>query len=157
MNKKTFGQIIRELRWKKGMTKRDICGDEKELSIRQLTRLERGQSKPTLTKIRYLAEQLKVSSYLLMEDYQELPQDYLNLKYRVLRMAGFGDEKYLQLKDSYLEKIYECYLVTPFDSMREELFNSHIWSRFLYVYIGKYDYLATGCGNSWACCFTMSF
>ncbi|MEW4354271.1 hypothetical protein AB1I63_05145 [Streptococcus pneumoniae] len=109
MSKKTFGQTIRELRCERGLTKRDICGDETALSIRQLTRLEADRSKPTLTKIRYLADKLEVPSYVLMEDYQELPQEYLNLKYQVLRMEGFGDQKRRQIKDSCLEKIYDYY------------------------------------------------
>lgn len=104
---KTFGQIVRTLREEKGLSREMLCGDEKELSVRQLVRLEKGESKPTLTKIEYLADRLAVPIYQLMEDYVELPKRYLDLKYLVMRMGLFGQSTLVAQKEAYLLEMYE--------------------------------------------------
>ena len=58
---KNFGIKVRELRAEKGLTKEIFCQDETELSIRQLTRIENGQSLPTLNKVVFIAKRLGVS------------------------------------------------------------------------------------------------
>ncbi len=50
MNDKEFGQRVRQLRETASLTREQFCGDELELSVRQLTRIEAGTSKPTFQK-----------------------------------------------------------------------------------------------------------
>ncbi|WP_153055069.1 helix-turn-helix domain-containing protein, partial [Streptococcus suis] len=49
MNDKEFGQRVRQLRETASLTREQFCGDELELSVRQLTRIEAGTSKPTFS------------------------------------------------------------------------------------------------------------
>lgn len=50
-----FGKHMKELRRTLKMTKEEFCGDEIELSVRQLTRIESGISTPTLEKVVFIA------------------------------------------------------------------------------------------------------
>ena len=58
---KAFGEKVRQLREERGISREAFCGDETELSIRQLYRVETGQSIPTLNKVTYIAQILGVS------------------------------------------------------------------------------------------------
>lgn len=104
---RTFGKIVKSLREERKLSREDLCGDESELSVRQLTRLEQDQSRPTLTKIQYIAKGLGVPSYKLMADYKELPARYLNLKYLLIRNSLFRLEDKIAEKELYLAEIYE--------------------------------------------------
>lgn len=57
-----FGKKIKRLRLAKKISRSEFCGDESELSIRQLIRIENGESRPILTKLKYIAERLGCSS-----------------------------------------------------------------------------------------------
>lgn len=54
-----FGKRVKELRQLRDITKEAFCGDETELSVRQLTRIENGVSTPTLAKVIFIAQQLE--------------------------------------------------------------------------------------------------
>ncbi len=54
MNDKEFGQRVRQLRESASMTREQFCDDELELSVRQLTRIEAGTSKPTFQRFSIL-------------------------------------------------------------------------------------------------------
>ncbi|MEW4354273.1 hypothetical protein AB1I63_05155 [Streptococcus pneumoniae] len=108
-SQKSFGQIIREVRQAQGLSIEDVCGDEKALSVRQLIRLEQGVSRPTLTKIEYLANRFGIPAYTLMADYIALPQRYLDLKYLLMRISLFQQEEKIPQKEAYLTEIYETY------------------------------------------------
>ena len=43
-----FGEKIRLMREEKGISREEFCGDETELSVRQLARIELNQSIPNL-------------------------------------------------------------------------------------------------------------
>ena len=45
-----IGQKIKEIRIEKGISRPDFCGDEQELTVRQLSRIESGASQPSLPK-----------------------------------------------------------------------------------------------------------
>ena len=78
MPNQEFGQRLKELRKAKGLTKEALCGDESKLSVRQLTRLESGQSQPTLRTLEYLTECLGISLTELIgrEHMNHLPSEY---------------------------------------------------------------------------------
>ncbi|WP_158527561.1 helix-turn-helix domain-containing protein, partial [Streptococcus gallolyticus] len=56
-----FGIKVRALREKKGISREEFCGDETELSVRQLARIESNQSIPNLSKAQFIANQLGVT------------------------------------------------------------------------------------------------
>ncbi|WEM63323.1 helix-turn-helix transcriptional regulator [Streptococcus parauberis] len=55
-----LGDKIKAIRLGKKLTRESICGDETELSVRQLVRIEQNQSLPTLAKLVYLAKVLDI-------------------------------------------------------------------------------------------------
>lgn len=109
MDNKEFGTKIRSLREQKNLTREEFCGDETELSVRQLSRIESGESKPTLAKITYIANRLEKSLYEVMPDYVSLPEKYLKLKYDVLRTPTYEEEKKIDWRDEILTEIYDTY------------------------------------------------
>ena len=116
MDNKEFGLKIRTLREEKGITREDFCGDETELSVRQLARIESGESKPTFTKITFIASGLGMSLYELMPDYVDLPEEYLALKYDVLRTPTYEENKKIDWRDKILSEIYNRF----YDELPEE-------------------------------------
>ncbi|HEP1439119.1 TPA: helix-turn-helix transcriptional regulator, partial [Streptococcus pyogenes] len=56
-----FGGKVKVLRLEKRISREDLCGDESELSVRQLARIELGQSIPSLSKVIFIAKALNVS------------------------------------------------------------------------------------------------
>lgn len=109
MNDTEFGQKVRKMREEQGLTREQFCGDELDLSVRQLTRIEAGASKPTLSKIQYIATRLGTSLYGLMPDYVDLPEAYTKLKYEVLRTATYGEPSKVKRRDRILTEIYDDY------------------------------------------------
>ena len=89
---KAFGEKVRQLREERGISREAFCGDETELSIRQLYRVETGQSIPTLNKVTYIAQILGVSIGELTDGKTfELPARYKELKYLLLRTPTYGN------------------------------------------------------------------
>lgn len=60
--KSEIGKKLRRLREEKGMTREVLCNDESELTVRQLVRIEKGESLPSLKKIRIYCEYAGYSS-----------------------------------------------------------------------------------------------
>ncbi len=106
-----FGKKIKELRLSKKMSRPEFCGDESELSVRQLIRIENGESRPTLAKLTYIADRLGIEDYKLMPDYKELDKEYLELKYFLMRTPTYGDENLSKKKELVFDQIFEKYYV----------------------------------------------
>ena len=84
MEVKKFGNKIRILREKKGISREEFCGDETELSVRQLARIELNQSIPNLSKAQFIANRLGVKLGTLTDgDSLEFPKRYKELKYLI--------------------------------------------------------------------------
>ncbi|MGT2743279.1 helix-turn-helix domain-containing protein [Streptococcus plurextorum] len=108
--KKEFGEKVQRLRQEKGLTREELCGDEIELSVRQLARIESGQSLPTLAKVQYISEKLGVSVGSLTDgENLELPKRYKELKYQILRLPTYADEERLQLREEQFDEILNVY------------------------------------------------
>lgn len=117
MEVEKFGEKVRLLREEKGISREEFCGDETELSVRQLARIELSQSVPNLSKASFIANQLGVKLGVLTDgDSLELPKRYKELKYLILRTPTYKDEKRLLLKDSYFDEIYADF----YDNLPEE-------------------------------------
>ncbi|HEL9634549.1 TPA: helix-turn-helix domain-containing protein [Streptococcus suis] len=116
MNDKGFGQRVRQLRETASLTREQFCDDELELSVRQLTRIEAGTSKPTFSKIQYIATRLGMGLYELMPDYVSLPERYSKLKFDVLRTPTYENEELMEKRADMMTEIYDDY----YDDLPEE-------------------------------------
>ncbi|HES9068972.1 TPA: transcriptional regulator Rgg4/ComR [Streptococcus pyogenes] len=112
-----FGGKVKVLRLEKRISREDLCGDESELSVRQLARIELGQSIPSLSKVIFIAKALNVSvGYLTDGADLELPKRYKELKYLILRTPTYMDDGKLQLREEQFDEIFEDY----YDKLPEE-------------------------------------
>ena len=102
-----LGEKIRLLREEKGLSRPVFCGDESELSVRQLVRIEKGEFRPTIKTLEYIANRLDIPSYILMPDYKELPKRYQELKYFLLHHPDYGDKELQEQKEEYFDEIFE--------------------------------------------------
>ena len=104
-----LGEKLRLLREERGLSRPVFCGDESELSVRQLVRIEKGEFRPTLKTLEYIADRLDIPSYILMPDYKELPKRYQDLKYFLLHHPDYGDKELQEQKEEYFDEIFECF------------------------------------------------
>lgn len=109
MKKEGFGEKVRRLREERGWTREQFCDGELDLTVRQLTRIELGVSKPTLTKIFFIAQRLGLSLFELMPDYIDLPDQYLKLKYDILRTPTYDQLDLIEKRDKKLLEIYDYF------------------------------------------------
>ena len=87
-----IGKRIREERERQGLTREQVCDTEQELTVKQLMRIELGRSLPTIVKLQYISDQLNVSlNYLLGETQIELPKEYYQTKYKLMKSPVYGD------------------------------------------------------------------
>lgn len=114
---KDFGARVRTQRQALGLTREEFCGDETELSIRQLARIESGTSLPTLNKVYYIAKQLGVAIGDLTDGANlELPERYKELKYLILRVPTYADEERIKEREAQFDEIFLNY----YDELPEE-------------------------------------
>ena len=104
-----LGEKVRLLREEKGLSRPVFCGDESELSVRQLVRIEKGEFRPTIKTLEYIADRLEIPSYVLMPDFKELPKRYQELKYFLLHHPDYGDKELQEQKEEYFDEIFECF------------------------------------------------
>ena len=104
-----LGEKVRLLREEKGLSRPVFCGAESELSVRQLVRIEKGEFRPTIKTLEYIANRLGIPSYVLMPDYKELPKRYQELKYFLLHHPDYGDKELQEQKEEYFDEILECF------------------------------------------------
>ena len=104
-----LGEKVRFLREEKGLSRPVFCGDESELSVRQLVRIEKGEFRPTIKTLEYIANRLDIPSYVLMPDYKELPKRYQELKYFLLHHPDYGDKELQEQKEEYFDEIFEYF------------------------------------------------
>ena len=63
-----IGKKIRELREQRKMTRELLCEDETRLTVRQLARIEAGDSIPSLLTIEFIAQQLRIEMYQIIKE-----------------------------------------------------------------------------------------
>ena len=108
MSNLEIGKRIRTLRTEKGLSREAFCGDEKELTVRQLGRIETGNNLPSLAKLDYIAEVLGVPmSQLIDEGLLIVPKEYLKLKTKLIRQSIHGDEEKVRQREDIFEEIQE--------------------------------------------------
>lgn len=112
-----FGEKVRRLREERRMTREDFCNDESQLSVRQLARIESGQSLPNLARLSFIANRLEVAiSQLTDGKSYELPKRYKELKYLILRTPTYSDKTKIKLREAELDEIFENF----YDDLPEE-------------------------------------
>lgn len=108
--KREIGYKIKTIRRSCGKTQIDICGDESELTIRQLARIENGQVLATLPKLLLIADKLGVSLQNIVDVKAiEIPKAFLKLKDELIHSQTYADKGRIERKEAILEEIYENY------------------------------------------------
>lgn len=74
-----------------------------------MVRIEKGEFRPTIKTLEYIADRLGIPSYVLMPDYKELPKRYQELKYFLLHHPDYGDKELQEQKEEYFDEIFECF------------------------------------------------
>lgn len=112
-----IGNNIRGARLNQHMTQADVCGDESELTIRQLARIENGQVLVSLSKLMFLSQRLNYPIEDIIDvDKIEIPKRYLELKNKIIRYHTYGDEERIGLLEDMFDEIYEHF----YDHLPEE-------------------------------------
>ncbi|AYF93416.1 MULTISPECIES: helix-turn-helix domain-containing protein [Streptococcus] len=112
-----IGKNIRGARLNQHMTQADVCGDESELTIRQLARIENGQVLVSLSKLMFLSQRLNYPIEDIIDvDKIEIPKRYLELKNKIIRYHTYGDEERIGLLEDMFDEIYEHF----YDHLPEE-------------------------------------
>lgn len=137
--KKSFGKKVRSLREECNLTREEFCEDESELSVRQLARIETGQSIPNLEKVHYIANRLGVKIGILTDgEEMALPARYEELKYHVLRIPLYGNSKRAEEREKEFDEIFENY----YDALPEieRVIISGLQSKFEVYQTGNIDF-----------------
>lgn len=114
-----IGNRIREERERQGLTREQLCDTEEELTVKQLMRIELGRSLPTIVKLDYIGERLGINiSDLLGQTQVTIPDDYYQVKYKLMKSPVYGDKKRIEEKQKAIDGIYEKYIdILPEDEL----------------------------------------
>ena len=114
-----IGKRIREERERQGLTREHVCDTEEELTVKQLMRIELGRSLPTIVKLQYISDKLGVSlNYLLGETKLDIPEDYYQAKYKLMKSPVYGDLERIKKKLQDIEDLYDNYIdILPEDEL----------------------------------------
>ena len=114
-----IGKRIREERERQGLTREQVCDTEEELTVKQLMRIELGRSLPTIVKLQYISDKLSVSlNYLLGETKLDIPEEYYQAKYKLMKSPVYGDLERIKKKLKDIEELYDNYIdVLPEDEL----------------------------------------
>ena len=115
--KMKIGNNIRGARLNQHLTQADVCGDESELTIRQLARIENGQVLVSLSKLLFLSQRLNCPIEDIIDiEKIEIPKRYLELKNKIIRYHTYGDAERISLLEEMFDEIYEHF----YDHLPEE-------------------------------------
>ena len=114
-----IGKRIREERERIGLTREQVCDTEEELTVKQLMRIELGRSLPTIVKLQYISDKLGVSlNFLLGETKLDIPEDYYQAKYKLMKSPVYGDSERIKKKLQDIEDLYDNYIdILPEDEL----------------------------------------
>ena len=134
-----IGKRIRQERERQGLTREQVCDTEEEITVKQLMRIELGRSLPTIVKLQYISDKLGVSlNYLLGETKLDIPEDYYQAKYKLMKSPVYGDPERIKKKLKDIEELYDNYIeILPED----ELFAIDIIERTLNFMVMEEDSL----------------
>lgn len=112
-NKLEIGKRIRLLRTGQGLSRENFCGGGSHLTVRQLARIENGDSLPNLATLTFIANTLSIPlAQLVDEHWSELSSDYVELKHQLIRKSLYGDKERIKEREAIFDQIYDRYYET---------------------------------------------
>lgn len=106
--KDSIGLRIKTERERQQMSREVLCLDGAELTVRQLIRIEKGESLPSLDKLSYIAKRLeKNMSDLLDHDNITIPDAYYEMKNRLIKFPTYRNPERIKAKLALIEEVYE--------------------------------------------------
>ena len=106
--KDSIGLRIKTERERQQMSREVLCLDGVELTVRQLIRIEKGESLPSLDKLSYIAKRLgKNMSDLLDHDNITIPDEYYEMKNRLIKFPTYRNPERIKSKLALIEEVYE--------------------------------------------------
>ena len=109
--KDSIGLRIKTERERQQMSREVLCLDGAELTVRQLIRIEKGESLPSLDKLSYIAKRLgKNMADLLDHDNITIPDEYYEMKNRLIKFPTYRNPERIKSKLALIEEVYEKFL-----------------------------------------------
>ena len=106
--KDSIGLRIKTERERQQMSREVLCLDGAELTVRQLIRIEKGESLPSLDKLSYIAKRLgKNITDLLDHDNITIPDEYYEMKNRLIKFPTYRNTERIKAKLALIEEVYE--------------------------------------------------
>ena len=106
--KDSIGLRIKTERELQQMSREVLCLDGAELTVRQLIRIEKGESLPSLDKLSYIAKRLgKNMTDLLDHDNITIPDEYYEMKNRLIKFPTYRNPERIKAKLALIEEVYE--------------------------------------------------
>ena len=106
--KDSIGLRIKTERERQQMSREVLCLDGAELTVRQLIRIEKGESLPSLDKLSYIAKRLgKSMTDLLDHDNITIPDEYYEMKNRLIKFPTYRNPERIKYKLALIEEVYE--------------------------------------------------
>ena len=106
--KDSIGLRIKTERERQQMSREVLCLDGAELTVRQLIRIEKGESLPSLDKLSYIAKRLgKNMTDLLDHDNITIPDEYYEMKNRLIKFPTYRNPERIKAKRALIEEVYE--------------------------------------------------
>ena len=106
--KDSIGLRIKTERERQQMSREVLCLDGAELTVRQLIRIEKGESLPSLDRLSYIAKRLgKSMTELLDQDNITIPDEYYEMKNRLIKFPTYRNPDRIKSKLTLIEEVYE--------------------------------------------------
>ena len=106
--KDSIGLRIKTERERQQMSREVLCLDGAELTVRQLIRIEKGESLPSLDKLSYIAKRLgKNMADLLDHDNITSHDEYYEMKNRLIKFPTYRNTERIKSKLALIEEVYE--------------------------------------------------
>ena len=106
--KDSIGLRIKTERERQQMSREVLCLDGAELTVRQLIRIEKGESLPSLDRLSYIAKRLgKNMADLLDHDNITIPDEYYEMKIRLIKFPTYRNPERIKDKLALIEEVYE--------------------------------------------------
>lgn len=106
--KDSIGLRIKTERERQQISREVLCLDGAELTVRQLIRIEKGESLPSLDKLSYIAKRLgKNMTDLLDHDNITIPDEYYEMKNRLIKFPTYRNPERIKAKLALIEEVYE--------------------------------------------------
>ena len=106
--KDSIGLRIKTERERQQMSREVLCLDGAELTVRQLIRIEKGESLPSLDRLSYIAKRLgKNMADLLDHDNITIPDEYYEMKNCLIKFPTYRNPERIKDKLALIEEVYE--------------------------------------------------